>query len=113
MHRWFLAVFSLNFCLSVGMFSFAHADVEGVLAHAFVAQVVQADAPELLDLLAQVDESEHGLTDGHADIPEFIHAMPRRAAGTSPSVYNTILPHDRGSPARASLQRPPIPGAAA
>lgn len=109
MRRWFFALFTLHFCLSVGMFSFAHADVQGVLDHARAAQAVHADAPDMLELLAGLEEAEHGLTDGHADIPEFIHALLTFAVVPPSSVYRAPLLQHRDSPLLADLHRPPIP----
>ncbi|MBN9409484.1 MAG: hypothetical protein J0H69_10075 [Burkholderiales bacterium] len=108
MRRWLFALFTLHFCLSVGMFSFAHADVQGVLDHAHAAQAVHADAPDMLDVLAQMDEAEHGLSDGHADIPEFIPTDAVLALPSTVAVYRTAVLHGRASPPLAGLDRPPI-----
>ncbi len=107
MRRWFIALFTLHFCVSVGLFTVSHLCGDDVRGCADNVSVIHGDAPELVELLTQVNEADHGISDGHVDVPEFIHGTLTFALGQSVADHSTSPLHKRSAPIPERLQRPP------
>ena len=104
MRRLLSVLFTLHFCVSIGIFAL------GGLCDASPASCVKAATAtvELDELAAQIDGADHGLTDGHADLPEFIASLQTVATTPLAPVYGARVQSERNSPSLAGLQRPPI-----
>ena len=112
MRRWFTTLFALHFCVSVVLLTFSHLCADDVPRRAASADMLQlavaAQAPELIELLAQIESADHGVSDGHADMPEFIHTATTVAIGQSMSVHHAFPLRERSPPTLAGLHKPPI-----
>ena len=110
MRRWFIAVFILHFCISVGAFAFGKIDIhapgngQNQAVFALVGDI--HDPTQEDDLLGAAPD--HGLTDSQPELPEFISpvSIPVVVGPPQPAPED-ICPVHPLAPTLEGLQRPP------
>lgn len=110
MRRWFIAVFSLHFFISVGAFAFGKIDIhapgngQNQAVFALVGDI--HDPTQEDDLLGAAPD--HGLTDSQPELPEFIPPVSIPVAvglpQPAPEDVRRVPPR---APTLEGLQRPP------
>ncbi len=108
MRRWLIAIFTLHFFVSVGLFTFGAFSADMAHDVAALSQEAQAATPKS-PFLDRLDTTpDHGLTDAQPDLPEVIPEpfallqAEQVLVGPRPPT-----PWKRVEPTLAGLQRPP------